>query len=147
MTKLERLLLLILTAAVCFVVWRQQKMITQIPPQQIGSALSYGALSQPQLQIQAPKTRLLALTLAIKATPQQLPEGKPLDGQFRVSAPVGNAGVIYVADSPASCSTGPRYSIAAGQSEEIHISNLAMLFYFGTLNDELSILSEVQSND
>lgn len=149
---IKQVIILVLVAAVAWLVYQQRRLM--FLQTQIGSpdtalshgALSHSALSQPQLQIQAPTTKLLALTLAVKATPRQLPEGRPLSGQFRVSAPAANAGDIYVADSPASCSTGPRYSINAGQSQEIHISDLAMLYYFGTLNDTLAILAEV-TND
>ena len=99
------------------------------------------------LQLEPAKgTRILGITLTVKSEPTQLPEGKPVFRELRVSTPAGNSGDVYLADTPASISTGPRYAIAAGKEQVIKVSEVSSLYYGGTLNDILSIFAEVVAN-
>ena len=91
------------------------------------------------------KSSMLGITLSVKDEPKRLPYGQPVYGELKLNTPSTNSGDIYIADSPVSCSTGPRWVIPAGSSETIRVSEISSLYYHGTLGDELSLYAEIKA--
>lgn len=138
-------ILLILIGVVVALYWRDN---------QLGKVFRYNrrpgyyTLNNPKpigLLTEAKKTRILAQTLTIGSNPNRLPEGKPIHGEVRVSADSSNSGDVYLADSEASISTGPRFTIEAGGSMPIKVTEISSLYYGGTSGDTVSIMAEVES--
>jgi hypothetical protein len=119
--------------------------VQQIGRPQLAQTGIGGTLKMLEGQKADPQRGILAITLPVTSTAQQMPYGKTVYGELRVSCPVGNTGSVFIADSPAGCTSGPRYEIAAGDSETIKVTELSSLFFIGTDGDNLSLFSEVEN--
>lgn len=92
-----------------------------------------------------PSQAILSVSLPVKATPQQMPYGKTAHNELRLSCPAGNAGSVFVANSSAGCTSGPRYEIASGDQETFKVTEISSLFFIGTAGDTLDIFAEIES--
>lgn len=89
---------------------------------------------------------ILALRLTIGSEPEQLPFAKLTQQSVRFRTPAGNSGDVYLANSYVSANdAGMRYSIPAGNTEKLELSNLDELWISGTLNDYLDLIAEIDT--
>jgi len=66
--------------------------------------------------------------------------------RFRTAT--GNAGDVFLSNSYVTGNnTGFRYSIPAGHSDEIKLDNLNDLWYSGTLNDFLDLITQIEGGE
>lgn len=81
--------------------------------------------------------------LTITSEPQQLPKVMPRYEQVRLSTPSGNVGSVYLSGNPAN-SEAPsnRFAIPADARFPLRISDLSLLWAYGTASDVLDLLCE-----
>lgn len=88
---------------------------------------------------------ILSLRLTVGSEPEQLPNRQLTQHSVRLRTATGNSGDVYLADSYVSANDAEmRYSLPAGSSEKLELSNLDELWYFGTLNDYLYVIGEIE---
>lgn len=77
------------------------------------------------------------------AKPMQLPAVKPRYSQVRLSAPSTNSGAVYLSDTPVNSeATALRFAVAAGTKFPLKLSDLSLLYAYGTAGDYLDMLCE-----
>ena len=73
----------------------------------------------------------------------QLPAVKPRYSQVRFATPSTNSGAIYLSDTPVNSeATSLRFAVAAGTKFPLKLSDLNLLFAYGTAGDYLDMLCE-----
>lgn len=88
---------------------------------------------------------ILALRLTVKSNPEQLPDRKLALQSVRFNTPLANTGDVYLANSYVSANDAEmRYALPAGVSEKLKLTNLAELWFSGTLDDYLYVIGEVE---
>lgn len=89
---------------------------------------------------------IFTFRLTLTSTPQQLPKVVSKFNEIRLSTPSGNAGVVYLADTPANAeAVSNRFAIAAGKEFPLKISDLSQLWADGTSGDYLDMITETDS--
>jgi hypothetical protein len=127
--------------------WRNRLMIGQRVAKQIaGTGVYEGSyrLIGEQKQLLPPRKETLAITLTVGSSPIRLPYGRPVNGKCRFTALSTNAGSVFIGDSAASVSSGPRYTLEANDSQDLAVEELSSLYYGGTAGDSLSVFCEIQ---
>lgn len=143
--KFSDFLLAVLVVAVGYLIWKDQQ------KQPIAIATKVGedmALPWNRPTLSYPKTKKpLAQTFTIGSEPKQFPKGQTVSGVVKVTADDGNAGDIFIGNSYADVLTGQhRYSIFAGDSHDVEVTELSDLWYYGTEGDVVSIITEIWTN-
>ena len=78
----------------------------------------------------------------------QLPKVRPLFRQARFSTPSTNSDVIYLAGADLeSQSASLRFAIAAGKEFPLPISDLSLIYVYGTADDVLDVICEIQDGN
>ncbi|MFH1031626.1 MAG: hypothetical protein V1767_03555 [Chloroflexota bacterium] len=88
------------------------------------------------------KTEILSKALVVAAEAKHFPIGKPITGILRVATPSTNAAAVYITGGDKA-----GYAIAAGQSQELRVGDLSLLFYIGTASDILYIFAEIPERE
>jgi hypothetical protein len=109
------------------------------PPKTMGDSVCKGGTA---LRLTL-KMSMFCYRLTMTSEAQQLPRIKPKYGLVRLSTPSGNAGSIYLSDSPANAgTTTTRFAIAANVRFPLRISDLGLLWVSGNVSDCLDLLCE-----
>lgn len=88
---------------------------------------------------------ILSLRLTIGSEPEQLPNRKLVQQSVRFRTATGNSGDVFLANSYVSANdAGMRYSLPAGNSQKLELNKLDDLWYSGTLNDTLDLITEIE---